>query len=473
MVFSSTFFIFCFLPLTLIFYYIFFSLRNEHHIDIANIVLLIASMIFYAWGGTRYFLILMAVILINYVLTIIMDSCTRLRGMLFVLILAIDLGNLLYYKYFNFFVENARSLASAFNLDILGAAAQVALPIGISFYTFQIISYVADVYRGSAPVQKSFVKLALYVTMFPQLIAGPIVRYTDVNTAMNDRSISRADIEYGIRRFIIGFAKKVFIANNMGRIADAAFAIPQDLNTAYAWLGAVCYTLQIYYDFSAYSDMAIGLGRMLGFHFNENFNLPYISQSIQEFWRRWHISLSSWFRDYVYIPLGGNRRGTVRTYINLVTVFFLTGFWHGAAWQFIFWGLYHGAFSIAERLGFNKILKSCPSVLRHAYTLLAVIIGWVFFRADTMGDAVLYLKSMFSFDFSYWAVYSILAELDSLFIVCFAAAVIFSFTKLECLQKLRFWNSSACVNVRYISLWLMSVLYLIGLSYNPFIYFKF
>lgn len=477
MVFSSTFFIFAFLPFTLICYYAAFG---KSRINAANVVLLIASCIFYAWGGVKYFLILAVVIAADFWLCLLMDKQQGLaRRCIFILIIAIDIANLLYFKYYNFFVENARELAAAFGADILADAANVALPIGISFYTFQIISYVVDVYLGKVPVQRSMIKLALYVTMFPQLIAGPIVRYTDINNEMDARCIRMDDIEYGIKRFIIGFFKKVFLANAMGGMADLMFSMPDYINMVYAWLGAICYALQIYYDFSAYSDMAIGLGKALGFHFNENFNLPYVSQSIQEFWRRWHISLSSWFRDYVYIPLGGNRRGAVSTYVNLFIVFFLTGFWHGAAWQFIVWGLYHGMFLIIERLGFGRILKKLPWLVRHIYTMIVVIVGWVFFRADNLGQAMLYLKAMFSFNFTNFGMYSVMVKLDSIFVICFAAAVIFSFTRIRGLTPEALTDNKSemrfkiVADIMYLALWAVSVLYLTGLSYNPFIYFKF
>lgn len=470
MVFSSTLFIFLFLPITLVLYLI--SYRAPR-ITWANLVLLLASIVFYAWGGVRYCLILLLVIVANYLLTLAMDRFKTYRKYIFLLILCIDIGNLMYFKYFNFFVDNVRHIAGLVGKDILSSVTMVALPIGISFYTFQIISYVADVYMGKVALQRNPIKLALYVMMFPQLIAGPIVRYKDVNSEINKRTITSADIESGIYRFILGFFKKVFIANAMGSMADAVFALPGDINTLYAWLGAICYTLQIYYDFSAYSDMAIGIGRILGFHFLENFNLPYKSQSIQEFWRRWHISLSSWFRDYVYIPLGGNRKGKVRTYFNLTIVFLFTGFWHGAAWQFIFWGVYHGFFSILERLGLNRLLQKIPRLFRHAYTMLVVIIGWVFFRADNWSHAVRYLKNMFVFNFSNLKMISVVEQFTSIFWICLVIALVFSLSRLEMLQKIKFWKNITFTRIRYLVLWIISVLYLTGLSYNPFIYFKF
>lgn len=470
MVFSSTIFIFAFLPITLVLYYLAYK---SQYLQVANLILLLASIFFYAWGGVKYALILLAVIFINYALTILMDKYERYKKILFIIILLIDIGNLLYFKYFNFFVDNIKSIATAMGKDVLTEVVSVVLPIGISFYTFQILSYVVDVYLKKVDVQKSFIKLALYVMMFPQLIAGPIVRYKDVNDEISERSISCQDVEDGIKRFIIGFFKKVFLANAMGSMADVIFTLDGNVNTIYAWLGAICYTLQIYYDFSAYSDMAIGIGSMLGFHFNENFNLPYISQSIQEFWRRWHISLSSWFRDYVYIPLGGNRKGKIRTYINLAVVFLLTGFWHGAAWQFIIWGIYHGFFIIIERLGFKKVLDKIPAFFRHLYTVVVVIIGWVFFRADNLTLAGKYLKNMFSMNFTDFKNYQVVTQFSSIFIICFVLSIVFSFTRLEILNKSKIWTSAPCAYVRYLTLWILSVLYLVGLSYNPFIYFKF
>ena len=470
MVFSSTIFIFAFFPITLVLYYLVYKSK---HLQAANLVLLLVSVFFYAWSGVKYALILLAVIFVNYVLTILMDKYERYKKILFIIILLIDAGDLLYFKYFNFFVDNIKSIATVMGKNVLTEVALVVLPIGISFYTFQIMSYVVDVYLKKVDVQKRFIKLALYVMMFPQLIAGPIVRYKDVNDEISERSISYQDVEDGVKRFIIGFFKKVFLSNAMGSMADVIFALDGNVNTIYAWLGAICYTLQIYYDFSAYSDMAIGIGRMLGFHFNENFNLPYISQSIQEFWRRWHISLSSWFRDYVYIPLGGNRKGKIRTYINLAVVFLLTGFWHGAAWQFIIWGIYHGFFIIIERLGFKKVLDKIPAFFRHLYTMLIVIIGWVFFRADNLTLAGRYLRNMFAMNFTDFKNHQVVTHFSSIFIICLVISIIFSFTRLEILNKSKIWTSAPCVYVRYLTLWIFSVLYLVGLSYNPFIYFKF
>lgn len=470
MVFSSTLFVFLFLPLTLLAYYLAFKSKK---VWLANTMLLLASMVFYAWGGVEYFLNLLLVIVVTYVLTRAMMHFEKWKTLIFILILMIDIGNLLYFKYFNFFVDNIRTVASLFGSDLLANVPMVVLPIGVSFYTFQILSYVVDVYWGNVEVQKNPFDFALYVMMFPQLVAGPIVRYKDVNDEIADRTIRSEELEAGIKRFIVGFAKKVFLANAMGSMADVVFGMDGYVNTAYAWLGAICYTMQIYFDFSAYSDMAIGLGWMLGFHFNENFNMPYISQSIQEFWRRWHISLSSWFRDYVYIPLGGNRKGKAKTYRNLSIVFLLTGFWHGAAWQFIVWGVYHGVFQVIEKIGFGNVLKKIPRVFRHIYTMLVVVVGWVFFRADNLSKAMAYLKNMFAFDFSNFDSLPITEQSTSIFWICLVVSLIASVTKMEFLKKFKFWNNVTFERLRYLALWMISVLYLTGLSYNPFIYFKF
>ena len=482
MVFSSLLFIFIFLPATLLLYLL--SVRKTpDSVTLPNLVLFAASLVFYAWGGVRYLLLLLLVIAANYFLTLQMDTAERpsvpgkpgRRDFLFFLIVFIDLGNLFYFKYFNFFTENAIALGNALGIGALSRLVSpgIVLPIGISFYTFQILSYAADVYTGRVPVQKSFLKLALYVIMFPQLIAGPIVRYSDVNEEISARSISREDVEYGIRRFILGFFKKVVIANLMGGMADVVFDTVGAENCIYAWIGILSYGFQIYYDFSAYSDMAIGIGRMLGFHFNENFDLPFHSESIREFWRRWHISLSSWFRDYVYIPLGGSRKGTLRTYLNLLIVFFLTGFWHGAAWQYIVWGLFHGAFILLERFGLGRILKRMPHFVQHLYTIFVVTLSWAFFRSSDIGAAFRFLRGMFAFDLRHYRRYPVLSQFTGLYIAFFFIAAFFSFTRLESLNKYAFWRHPVCVGVRYLLLFAVSVLYLSGLRYNPFIYFQF
>ncbi len=303
--------------------------------------------------------------------------------------IVVNLGLLGYFKYFSFMVDSLNSVVGG-TLSV----PEIALPIGISFYTFQIMSYVIDLYRGEIKVQKNFLKLALYISFFPQLIAGPIVKYHDIEKELEDRKETAEKFAYGIKRFTLGLVKKVVIADTMALVADTIFdGAMSGLTQGMAWLGALCYSLQIFYDFSGYSDMAIGLGSMFGFRFPENFNLPYISGSVTEFWRRWHISLSTWFKEYLYIPLGGNRKGKVRTYINLWIVFIATGVWHGAAWTFVVWGLYQGLFIFIERLGFKKLLDKCK-VLNHIYLLLVTMFGWVLFRSLTIKKAARFIKIM-------------------------------------------------------------------------------
>lgn len=470
MVFSSTVFIFCFLPLTLLAYYLAVRL-GKADVRPANAVLLLASLVFYSWGGVKYLLLLLGIVAVNYVLTLWMVRAKSPKGRkaLFVLTVAVDIGNLLLFKYAGFFAQTLSSAAGLFGAGHSVSVPSIALPIGISFYTFQIISYVADVYRGDAAVQKNPFRLALYVTMFPQLIAGPIVRYTDVCEAMEERSVYVEDVKEGACRFIVGFAKKVFLANLTGGIADVMFGYGGELNTAYSWLGILCYALQIYYDFSAYSDMAIGIGRMLGFQFPENFDHPYVAESVQDFWRRWHISLSTWFRDYVYIPLGGSREGKAKTYRNLILVFFLTGFWHGAAWQFIVWGLYHGAFLILERVWLGKALRKLPAFFRRVYTMLVVLIGWVFFRADSLSEAGVYIANLFRGDFADFKYKMMVSRFTPLFWICLALGCLFAFADLSRF-KIR---NKAVKYAALLVLWIVSVLYLVGLDYNPFIYFRF
>lgn len=340
MVFVSPIFIFAFLPLTLICYGVAEFTKKTW---IKNITLLFFSLGFYAWGGVSYLFLLLLSIAVNYMFGRLLEG-ERHRKDILILSVIYNVGILFIFKYFNFFMSMVQAAADFMHIGFAAELPEIALPIGISFFTFQIMSYVFDVYQRRVEVQKNIFSLALYIMLFPQLIAGPIVRYIDVNKEIKKRHTDLDMVHDGLIRFMIGFTKKIFLANNMGHAADAIFCNVSEVNTPYAWLGAVCYALQIYMDFSAYSDMAIGLGKLFGFHFLENFNYPYLSASIKEFWRRWHISLSSWFRDYVYIPLGGNRNGIWNTYRNLLIIFVLTGFWHGASWTFVIWGLFHGFF---------------------------------------------------------------------------------------------------------------------------------
>lgn len=396
---------------------------------------------------------------------------------------AINLTILIYYKYFNFLFENIQSLG-LFEEYI---NAPVHLPIGISFFTFQSISYLIDIYYKKARVQRNPLNLGLYIALFPQLIAGPIIRYHDVTDQIKTRFIGITKFSAGISRFIFGLSKKILIADPLARIADEIFLMnPLDIPTEIAWLGIICYSLQIYFDFSGYSDMAIGLGKMLGFDFLENFNYPYISKSIQEFWRRWHISLSNWFRDYLYIPLGGNRIGTKRTYVNLFLVFLTTGLWHGASWNFIVWGLFHGLFLIIERIGFKSILDKLPKFIRHTYTLLIVIIGWVFFKSVDLSYSIGFLKALIGY-YNGWD-YKVLINFDNLTLGAFAMAILISmpiFTKTFSRFSIDLKNPMAdnviiTSDLKGIITWGLLMLLLITCifqiasnSYSPFIYFRF
>ena len=397
MVFSTAVFLFRFLPVVLLGYLLVCAsarLLRRSPWPAANLWLLLASLFFYAWGEQERVALMLVSIAGNYCFGL-WAHARRETGATRVVVavaLVFNLGLLGWFKYANFFVANVESLTGS---EL--AWTQVVLPIGISFFTFQALSYVFDVARGQAPVQRNPLHFATYVALFPQLVAGPIVRYKDVAAQLVERRIDVALFTSGARRFAIGLAKKVLIANSVAGFADLAFAtVPgAELTPAMAWAGALAYTIQIYFDFSGYSDMAIGLGRMFGFRFLENFRWPYAATSVTEFWRRWHISLSSWFRDYLYIPLGGNRHGAARTGVHLVTVFFLCGLWLGASWSFVVWGLFHGAFLVIERVGLGAWLGRRPWALRHAYTMLVAIVGWVFFRAESLPRALEHLGAMF------------------------------------------------------------------------------
>ncbi len=388
MVFSSPVFLFLFLPLVVAAYFALPGIRAR------NLLLLFASLLFYSWGEIHYVIVLLVSICCNawFGRRIEADRRRSLRWLWAAIV--VNLVLLGYFKYANFLVENLNA-----GLGLLGAGPieqrPVHLPLGISFFTFQALSYLVDVYRGTARAQRRIVDVALYISLFPQLIAGPIVRYGDVALQLTERRTTLDDAAAGIRRFSLGLAKKVLIANVLGQTADEIFAHPEgQLDPALAWLGIACYTLQIYFDFSGYSDMAIGLGRIFGFQFPENFNQPYTSRSVQEFWQRWHMSLSRWFRDYLYIPLGGNRLSPARTYLNLVTVFLLCGLWHGASWNFVLWGLFHGAFLVLERTSAGAMLRALPGIARRLYLLLVVMVGWVLFRAENLSQAGDFLVAM-------------------------------------------------------------------------------
>ena len=385
--------------------------------------------------------------------------------------IVVDLSILLFFKYSMFIVSNINALMDASYFE----GFEVKLPIGISFFTFQAISYIIDVYRGEVDASNSIINTALYISFFPQLIAGPIVKYKDINKQIEKRTVSWTNISDGFRRFIYGLSKKVLIANVMGLCVDKIYSYDiNQIDQKAAWIGAICYTFQIYYDFSGYSDMAIGLGKMFGFDILENFNYPYLSKSISEFWRRWHISLGTWFKEYVYIPLGGNKKGTRRTYINLTIVFFLTGLWHGADWSFVLWGLYHGLFSIIERLKLKKILEK-SKVFSRVYCFFVVVIGWVLFRADTTEYAINYIARMFWYFngtdnpiqlYQY-------ADLKTLFIGICAILGMGVIQKCVSVTIGSKWKDSISEAFYCVVLLFLSMATIVSDTYNPFIYFQF
>lgn len=388
MLFSSPLFLTLFLPTLLIVYFI---TQPKYR----NTVLLLSSLIFYSWGEPHALLIMLLLIIINWYAAIhISKPHIFSRRTILLATIIINISTLFFYKYLNFVISNVNTFTTLFNIPTINIP-HISLPIGISFYCFQAISYTIDVYRNEVEAQSSLYKLALYISFFPQLIAGPIVRYSSICNDLNERSLQIDNIYEGIIRFSIGLAKKVFIADSMGYVADHIFvdevsSIPQ----FWAWIGCLAYTLQIYYDFSAYSDMAIGLGRIFNFHFPENFNFPYRASSVKDFWRRWHISLSSWLRDYLYVPLGGNRISKRRTFFNQFIVFFLCGLWHGAAWNFIVWGIWHWAGLVSEKFT-GQYLEKLPRIISHVYVISFVMIGWVLFRSPSLPYAAKYLQIMF------------------------------------------------------------------------------
>jgi alginate O-acetyltransferase complex protein AlgI len=464
-------FLWIFLPILL---GVYFLAKDKYR----NVILLIFSLIFYSWGEPKYIILMLISIIINYGLGIVLDKVKTRGKKRFILIIAIlfNLGLLCYFKYFNFIANNINKIIGS----TIITEKNIALPIGISFYTFQIMSYIIDLYREDIKVQKNILNLALYISFFPQLIAGPIVKYHDIDEQLKERTITTEKFATGIKRFVYGLAKKVILANSLAYIADAIFDVNiTTINTGVAWLGAICYTLQIYFDFSGYSDMAIGLGKMFGFEFMENFNLPYISQSITEFWRRWHISLSTWFKEYLYIPLGGNRKGKFRTYINLGIVFLVTGIWHGAAWSFIAWGLYNGFFLIIERIKLKEWLdKNKFKILNHIYALLVIVVGWVLFRVDGLKNALKYIKIMFipnNLD----CYFDISTIINSRNIVIIIVAILFAGVVQSIFNKLKNKEKITTIYKKYIEIFVIFMLMFICImmlasnTYNPFIYFRF
>lgn len=466
MVFSSTIFLCVYLPLVLLGYYI-CPKKGK------NLFLLIVSLIFYAWGEPKYVFLMIFSILVNYVFGLLMDkhreNKKRLK-LLLVISVIIDLGLLSVFKYTDFIITNINSVFGA-GFDLLN----IALPIGISFYTFQAMSYTIDVYRDDVRVQRNLIDFGMYITMFPQLIAGPIVRYSDVQDQLAERNVTAADFSEGIMRFVVGLGKKVLLANQMGAVWTQIYALGGDISALMAWTGAAAYTFQIYFDFSGYSDMAIGLGRMFGFKFPENFRYPYESVSITDFWRRWHITLSTWFKEYLYIPLGGNRRGLARQALNLLIVWTLTGFWHGAGWNFVMWGLYYFAILFIEKLFLLKALDKLPRLFRHAYALLLIVIGWVIFASDDVSVMLPYLGSMFGANGALGGmdVYTLLTRAALMVICCVVSTELPKRLFVTAAGKMNEKAAFTVKSVLTLTLLALSVVFLIGDSYNPFLYFRF
>ena len=467
-------FLWIFLPVTLIIYYLLELLTRflgKTGQTAKNCRLLLVSVVFYSWGEPRYIVLLILSVLLNFAGGLAIDGARDnlklKKASLFVCVL-LNLLLLGYFKYYNFAADLINGFAGTEQLPVKN----IVLPIGISFYTFQAMSYVIDLYRGKTGVQKSFYKLALYITFFPQLIAGPIVRYRDIAEQIDVRTVGVEKFTSGVQRFVLGLAKKVLIANTMAKGVDIIFDMDFTyLNTTLAWVGIILYALQIYYDFSGYSDMAIGLGRMFGFEFLENFDLPYTSASVREFWRRWHISLSTWFREYLYIPLGGNRKGNIRTYLNLLIVFFATGLWHGAGETFVIWGLFHGLFLVLERLFLGRLLDRNPvKPVNHLYTLLVVLIGWVFFRADTLPQAGEYITAMF---YPRYALeYTLTELLGRQCLITAALGILFAGVLPAGLMKRA--SGQQALRLVYVPVFLfLCIIMLASDAYNPFIYFRF
>lgn len=473
MVFSSIFFLFTFLPLSLLIYWM-------SPAKIKNFTLLAVSLFFYAWGEPVYVLLMIASIITNFVFGIFIESelikeKMAVRRALFISAVVFNILILGFFKYYGFLAENINAL---FNADI--AYSELPLPIGISFYTFQVLSYVIDVYLGKVRLQRNPVSFALYVTMFPQLIAGPIVRYSDIESQLEQRNVSAAKFGEGAQRFIQGLGKKVLIANSMGALWDITQAMDMTgISVFSAWLGIIAYTFQIYFDFSGYSDMAIGLGKMFGFEFMENFDHPYVSRSVTEFWRRWHISLGTWFREYVYIPLGGNRCSRIRQIRNIMAVWMLTGLWHGASWNFVVWGIYYGFLLLIEKFFLKKSIDNAPAIISHVYCMLAVIIGWVLFASRDIESAAAYLGVMSGASGNVLVdnafIYYLKSNAVMLVISLLFSTGIFReiFEPEDISDKIRTRASHSAAVILHAFILFMSTAYLVTETYNPFLYFRF
>ncbi len=469
MVFSSAIFLFWFLPLGLLFYYL---IQPKYK----NSVLLLFSLLFYVWGGFEMLSIVLSSIIINYLTGLFIQKSTSSKNSKAILTIGIiiNLAILIYYKYCNFFIDNYNSILGLHDTHAV-VIDKIILPLGISFYTFHGISYIIDVYRKDAQAQNNPFDLALYFSFFPQLIAGPIVRYKDVHFQLKERFIDIELFASGVKRFVIGLGKKLLIANMVGKIPQMVFAMPEnELNAYWSWLAIIGATVQVYIDFSGYSDMAIGLAKMFGFRFKENFNYPFAAKSMKDFWTRWHISLSSWFRDYVYIPMGGSKKGVFRTYFNISVVFLLTGFWHGASWSFVLFGLFHGTLVMAERLGLGKLLEKLPRLLTSVYVFSVVAFGIIFFSIDNLTHISVFYKSLFHFTTPdvyhpinlYLTVEWFIVLIIGLLVSFPTAEFILKKIKTPCLI-----NSIETIFI--IGIFILSVSELANTNYNPFIYFRF
>lgn len=463
MVFSSLTFLFYFLPIVLIIYYIVPKKAK-------NIVLLISSLLFYFYGEPKFGILMVISILLTYIHGLLMDKYPKRKKLFLISSIVISSGLLVVFKYTDFIISNINMVLHS-NIDLV----KLSLPIGISFYTFQMISYIIDVYRGEAKVQKSFLKLATYVALFPQLIAGPIVRYTTIEDELDNRKYSFDNFSNGVRRFVIGLSKKILVANVLAS-AISSFSTSQEKTVLFYWIYGLANALQIYFDFSGYSDMAIGLGKMLGFNFPENFNYPYISKSVTEFWRRWHITLGTWFKDYIYIPLGGNRVGKIKWLRNILIVWFLTGLWHGAAWNFILWGVLYGVLLVIEKMGLLKVLEKIPSVISRAYVTLITIIGFIIFSGSSVSEILNNIGGIFGIGVSKFA------DLESLYCLknyaaIFIIAIIGATPIMKNVVSKISKKVSKLVNVIepvfLTTLLIVCISYLVDGSFNPFLYFRF
>lgn len=461
MVFSSLLFLFVFLPIFLMMYFI--SPRKGR-----NLILFLFSLLFYAWGEPIYVIIMLFSTVFDYSIGLIIDKYREHRfipKLSLITSLCVNLGLLAFFKYSNFFIDNINNIFHM-NVNFLN----IALPIGISFYTFQTMSYTIDLYKGKIKVQKNIISFGAYVTMFPQLIAGPIVTYSNVENEINNRKENIDGFAKGIGRFVEGLGKKVLLANNIGLVWNTVSTVhKEDASVVLLWLGIVSFALQLYFDFSGYSDMAIGLGYMLGFNFPENFNYPYVSKSVTEFWRRWHMTLGGWFREYVYIPMGGNRVSKGRFYFNILIVWFLTGFWHGAGWNFIFWGMFFGLLMIIEKTFLLSFLNRLPSIISRCYLLISVLISWVFFASENLKESIIYLKNMFGF--------GTVPFVDNNTMYIISNYWLFILIGMVCatpiVGKIKD-NSNIWVKyVIYIMILIVSTAYLVDSTFNPFLYFRF